>query len=190
MPQPQRLVFRFSRIGMPTGVAMVHTYLADTTDSSTRSIAVIVNLISVLRNYRLSRSRYFALALGVMYTGAAVGPVLGGLLIHSTGNLLSVFYFSTILHGIYATLILFILPESLTPARARGARLRRSQEKANQASGNRVFSILKNSTRFFSPLLVLLPQRLSNVMVFKQRRNWSLFLVAIAYALVTNTEVS
>ena len=121
----------------------------------------------------------------------AVGPVIGGLLIHTTGTIMSAFYFAFTLHGIYTIFILFLLPESLTRARARSARLRRTQEKADQVSGNRVLGVLKTSTRFFSPLVVLLPEKSSDANLLKRRsRDWNLFFIAIAYGLVTSIIVS
>lgn len=125
-----------------------------------------------------------------MFTGVAVGPVLGGLLIRSTGTILSVFYFASMLHGLYAILILLILPESLTRARARGARLRRRQERANQAPSGRTLSVLKGITGFFSPLAVLLPEKSLDTNPLKRRRDWSLFCISIAYGLVTSIMVS
>lgn len=104
---------------------------------------------------------------------------------------MSAFYLALILHGIYLTLILFFLPESLTRARIRGARLRRNQEMVKQVSSNRVLGILKSSFMFFSPLLVLLPQQSSDVNSLKRRsRDWSLFFIVLAYGLVTSDTVS
>lgn len=121
-----------------------------------------------------------------MFTGVAVGPALAGLLIRSTGTLLSAFYFATILHGIYTILLLLALPEPLTRARARSARLRRRQGKANQASGGRAGALLKNITGFFSSLVVLLPEKSLDASSVKQGgRDWSLCFLVIAYALVT-----
>lgn len=125
-----------------------------------------------------------------MYTGVAAGPVLGGLLIRSTGNILSVFYFASILHGVYAILVLFILPESLTRARARGARLRRRQEEANQASGGRALDPFKTIARLLRPLIVLLPDKSSANALKQGSKDWNLFLIAIAYGLFTSVMVS
>ncbi|KAF8136749.1 MFS general substrate transporter [Boletus edulis] len=150
---------------MSSGVAANHAYLADTTDPSTRS-------------------PYFSLSLGLMFTGVAVGPAVGGLLIRSTGTMMSVFYFASILHVAYAVFILFILPESLTRARMRGARLRRRQEQTNQASSGRAPDVLKAAARFLDPIVVLLPEQSSDANSLKQRRDWSLFFIAIASGLV------
>ncbi|KAG6376479.1 hypothetical protein JVT61DRAFT_2472 [Boletus reticuloceps] len=93
---------------MSSGVAANHAYLADTTDPSTRSL-------------------YFSLLLGLMFTGVAVGPAVGGLLIRSTGTMM-----------------------------------------------------------FLDPIVVLLPEQSSNANSLKQRRDWSLFLIAIASGLVSS----
>lgn len=176
---------------MPSGVAITHTYLADTTDPSTRLAVLGESLGFVFHNYRLDRSQYLSLALGLMFTGVAVGPALGGLLIRSTGTILSVFYLACILHGTYTILVLLILPESLTRARERGARLRRTREMANQSSSGRVLNLLKYPTRFLSPLVALFPEQSLDAKPLKPRRkDWSLFFIALAYGLVTSAIVS
>lgn len=44
----------------------------------------------------------------------SLGPILGTALIKKTGDILSVFYFSTMLHTAMLLVVLFILPESLS----------------------------------------------------------------------------
>ena len=109
---------------------------------------------------------------------------------HSTGDLLAVFYFACTLHGICSVIILFILPESLTQARARGARLRRSLDKANQVSGDRALGVLKSGAKFFSPLAIFLPDQSSDGHPHTRKRDWSLLFIAIAYGLNTSIMVS
>ncbi|KAF9246164.1 major facilitator superfamily domain-containing protein [Melanogaster broomeanus] len=152
---------------MPAGVAADHAYLADTTEPSTRS-------------------RYFSLSLGFMFTGVAVGPIIGGILIRLTGNTLSVFYLATALHAIYTLLAFFVLPESLTRARARGAHLRHNKEMANRVDSGRALRVYKGATNFLTPLIVLLPERILDGNPLKRsRRDWSLFLIAASYGLNT-----
>ena len=125
-----------------------------------------------------------------MFVGVAVGPALGGLLIRSTGTIPSVFYLACVLDGLYAIFVLLVLPESLTHARARGARLRRGQEKANQPSG-RVLNVLESITKFLRPVAVLLPEQSLDANPPKQRtRDWSLFLIAIAFGLLASVTVN
>ncbi|KAH0827047.1 major facilitator superfamily domain-containing protein [Lanmaoa asiatica] len=152
---------------LSAGAAAGSAYLADTTDPS-------------------MRSRYFSLSLGLSFAGIAVGPILGGILMRFTGNILSVFYFASILHGAKTILILFVLPESLTRARARGARMRRKEEKANQASSGGALGVHKSITKLFDSLVVLLPDRPLDANPLKQgRRDWNLFFIAIACGFVT-----
>ncbi|KAG9318823.1 major facilitator superfamily domain-containing protein [Chiua virens] len=151
---------------LSSGMAVNQAYLADTTHPSTRS-------------------RYFSLSLGLVFFGGAVGPILGGLIIRLTGSLLSVFYFVCLLHMFYSTAVLLILPESLTRARARGARLRRKQYKANQVSNGLILDVLKRTTSFLSPLTVLLPERASDTDPLKRNgKDWSLFCIAVPYGLI------
>ncbi|KAF9218282.1 MFS general substrate transporter [Gyrodon lividus] len=152
---------------MSAGVAANHAYLADTTDSSTRS-------------------RYFSLSLGLMFTGVAVGPIVGGILMRLTGTTLSVFYLATVLHTIYALLAIFVLPESLTRARARCARLRHKKEKANGVNNGRALRVFKGATNFLTPLAVLLPERILDGNPLKRPKgDWSLFFTAVGYGLNT-----
>ncbi|KAF8843573.1 MFS general substrate transporter [Paxillus ammoniavirescens] len=147
------------------GVAANHAYLADTADPSTRS-------------------RYFSLSLGVMFAGVAIGPVVGGILIRLTGTTLSVFYLATVLHSLYILLAIFVLPESLTQARGRAARLR--HKKVNHADSSRALRIFKGATNFLTPLVVLLPEHiLAGNPLKRSRGDWSLSLIAVCYGLVT-----
>ncbi|KIJ16785.1 hypothetical protein PAXINDRAFT_74219 [Paxillus involutus ATCC 200175] len=147
------------------GIAANHAYMADTADPSTRS-------------------RYFSLSLGLMFTGVAIGPVVGGILIRMTGNTLSVFYFATVLQSLYILLAIFVLPESLTQARGRAARMR--HKKVNHAGSSRALRIFKGATNFLTPLVVLLPEHiLAGNPLKRSRGDWSLFLIAVSYGLVT-----
>jgi hypothetical protein len=52
--------------------------------------------------------------MGIMMVGIALGPIVGTAIIRQTGDILSVFYFSTATHIFMFFLVLFILPESLS----------------------------------------------------------------------------
>ncbi|KIK98704.1 hypothetical protein PAXRUDRAFT_9354 [Paxillus rubicundulus Ve08.2h10] len=150
---------------MSAGIAANYAYLSDTTDPSTRS-------------------RYFSLSLGLMFTGVAIGPIVGGVLIRLTGTTMSVFYLATVLHSLYIFLAIFVLPESLTQARGRGARLR--HRKVNRADSNRTSRIFKGATNFLTPLVVLLPEHiLAGNPLKRSKGDWSLFLIAVCCGLVT-----
>ncbi|KAI6097669.1 major facilitator superfamily domain-containing protein [Pisolithus croceorrhizus] len=152
----------------PTAVAVNHAYLADTCEPS-------------------ARSQMFAFALGLTFTGFAVGPLLGGFLIHLTGSTLSVFYMALSIHLAYALFLLFVLPESLTEAKARAARLRYKQERERNADIPTLSRVFKEATRFLSALAVLLPRDIMDADPLKRsKKDWNLFLLAISYAFSTS----
>lgn len=153
---------------MPTAVAANHAYIADTCKPS-------------------ARSQIFAFALGLTFIGFAVGPLLGGFLIHLTGSTLSVFFMALAIHLVYALVLVFILPESLTEAKARAARLRYKQEKEQNADISTLRRVFKEATRFLSALAVLVPRDIIDANPLKRsKKDWNLFLLAISYALATS----
>jgi len=139
----------------------------------------------------IHRSRMFSLALGLIFAGFAVGPLIGGVTIRMTGSTLSVFYLAATLHFIYALLLIFILPESLTKVRARNTRLRHKAEKEMNMNASTRSRILKGATRFLDALAVLRPRDTIDGNPLKHhKKDWSLFLVAICYATSTSVVVS
>ncbi|KAH7889409.1 major facilitator superfamily domain-containing protein [Phlebopus sp. FC_14] len=154
--------------GMSAGVAANHAYMADTAEPATRS-------------------RLFSLFLGFMFTGVALGPIIGGILIRVTGSTLSVFYLATVLHSLYAILCILVLPESLTRARARATRLRHKKHSAGRENLSRTLRVVKSTANFIRPLTVLLPEVTVDGNPLKRpRRDWSLFLIAISYGLISS----
>ncbi|KAG1782638.1 major facilitator superfamily domain-containing protein [Suillus placidus] len=151
--------------GMTTGIAASHAYLADSTHHS-------------------ERSGMFSLALGTMFVGVALGPVIGGILIRATGSTLSTFYLAATVHALHAAFMFLIIPESQTKARALGAQKRRQASLDRRNDGTlRAASVLKSATRFFSPLAVLLPDRISvdGNPLKRSKRDWSLCFIATSY---------
>lgn len=116
-----------------------------------------------------------------MFFGVALGPVIGGVLIRATGSTLSTFYLSATVHALYAASMFLIVPESQTKARALGAQKRR-QASLERRNGDAV-SILKSAMRFFSPLAVLLPERVSvnGNPLKRSKRDWSLCFIVASY---------
>jgi hypothetical protein len=113
------------------------------------------------------------------------GPTLGGIIIHVTGSVLSVFYIATGIHLFYAALIILVIPESLSVRRmlqARKLRRERLEEEALVRPRN-AFAAWKSVFRFLHPLEVFYPVRVSSTTspLKKSRKDWNLFLVAIAY---------
>ncbi|KAG0699659.1 major facilitator superfamily domain-containing protein [Suillus ampliporus] len=151
--------------GMSTGIAASHAYLADST-------------------HHAERSRMFSLALGAMFSGVALGPVIGGILIRVTGSALSTFYLAATLHALYAAYMFLIVPESQTKARAMAAHKRQQEALGRQNDGiSRATAVLKSVVRFFSPLAVLLPERVivDGNPLKRPKRDWSLCLIAASY---------
>ena len=132
--------------------------------------------------------------LGLLFTGMAVGPLLGGLIIRFTGQFIIVFYISTAIHAFYAFLIWFVIPESLSPADLAAARARHKLDmeeyRASHASGG-VLVFFKRMFAFLTPLAMFLPIDLNKGgnPAKGRRLDWSLFFLAIAYACVISLMV-
>ncbi|KAG8819268.1 hypothetical protein FRC19_009987, partial [Serendipita sp. 401] len=158
--------------GIATGSAATHAYLSDTTTS-------------------LNRSRIFSLMLGLLFGGMAVGPIIGGQLITSTGNLLSVFYISFVVHLVYLFITLFIIPESLKKEVMESNRKQSNPVTSDAPSTQLIWKYMTTTQRtsqilggvffFLTPLSVFLPRKTGN----SQQKNWNLTFLAIAYGVIT-----
>ncbi|KAF8077579.1 major facilitator superfamily domain-containing protein [Lyophyllum atratum] len=163
--------------GLTAAAAAMHAYIADTTTEA-------------------NRSRTFALSLGLLFTGMAFGPTLGSLLIRVTGQLLSVFYVATLLHLIYASMVWFVLPESLLQSQMQQSRVKYEEElrdTARDRESNPAVGLLVRVKRLFtflSPLTVFLPElkaaRLGDNPLKRKRRDWNLTLLAVVYGLAVS----
>ncbi|KAJ7063503.1 major facilitator superfamily domain-containing protein [Mycena amicta] len=150
--------------GFSTASAATHAYLSDVVAPS-------------------ERSRTFSLFLGVVFAGLGIGPTLGGLVVKSTHNLLSVFYLAAIIHFIYCILCFFLLPESLSKSsmesakllHIEAARVHNAQDRTLLVRTQRLFSFLK-------PLMIFFPGPESSSVPRKGRKwDWNLALLATAY---------
>ncbi|KAJ7928150.1 major facilitator superfamily domain-containing protein [Mycena leptocephala] len=129
------------------------------------------------------RSRIFSFVVGSMLAGIGIGPILGSFVLRTTHhNLLSVFYLAAALRLIYASVIWFFLPESLTTVKMKRASIRyrdnpsTTEEPTLWWSSQRLFFFLK-------PLSLLLPEKISNPTSPKVgKRDWNLTLLVLAYA--------
>ncbi|KAJ7928155.1 major facilitator superfamily domain-containing protein [Mycena leptocephala] len=129
------------------------------------------------------RSRIFSFVVGSMLAGIGIGPILGSFVLRTTHhNLLSVFYLAAALRLIYASVIWFFLPESLTAVKMKRASIRyrdnpsTTEEPTLWWSSQRLFFFLK-------PLSLLLPEKISNPTSPKVgKRDWNLTLLVLAYA--------
>lgn len=154
--------------GLTSAIAAMHAYLADCTTPA-------------------SRSRIFSLNLGFMFSGAALGPTIGGLLIHATGNILSVFYMSTISHCFYALMVWCIIPESLTNAQRNRSRLQHARDKALIIEQGKVKVWMSRIFGFLTPLSVIMPLSVPSGNPLKSKRtDWNLTLLAASYGLVVS----
>ncbi|KAI4189752.1 MAG: hypothetical protein L6R41_001235 [Letrouitia leprolyta] len=79
-------------------MALTNAYVSDCTPPGKRNVA-------------------FGYFHGVLFTGIAIGPLIGGYLVKLTGTLVSVFYYALAAHAFYALFVLLVVPESLTEER-------------------------------------------------------------------------
>ncbi|KAL8937690.1 MAG: hypothetical protein Q9211_003555, partial [Gyalolechia sp. 1 TL-2023] len=84
-------------------MALTNAYVSDCTPPAKRNVA-------------------FGYFHGVLFTGIALGPLVGGYLVKWTGTLVSVFYCAVVAHTFFALFVLLVVPESLTKERQLAAR--------------------------------------------------------------------
>ncbi|KAG6902244.1 hypothetical protein C0995_002616 [Termitomyces sp. Mi166 len=165
-----------SSSGVTAAIAAIHAYVADTTTES-------------------ARSRTLSLALGLLFTGMAIGPSLGGLLVRFTGSPLSVFYAAAGIHLIYAFIVCLVLPESLLKSQMEQSRLKHDSElrdtSENLAAGALVR--IRRLFAFLSPLSVFLPDFKEMAPgqnpLKRKKKDWNLTIVAGVYALAISIMV-
>lgn len=159
--------------GMASAGAATNSYMADTTTSATRSGTM-------------------SLALGLIFTGIALGSTFGGLLIRFTHTTMSVFYAATAAHVLFGVFLWFIVPESRTRSQMKQSVLKH-QEEAKQlsyASAVPVSVRIRRIFKFLDPLSIFFPElHKSNLRTRVRRRDWSLPLVALAYGSAVSVAV-
>lgn len=156
--------------GFSTAVAAQHAYIAETSNDATRA-------------------RYLSLNLGLMFTGLAIGPTVGSLLIRSTGVIISVFWLTLAVHLLYAVLIFAGLPEPLSQRRMMASRKKYADELRDDAEDRASCSTpgwrmrAKRLFKFLAPLSILLPNFVENDRkpLKTKERDWTLALIAVAY---------
>lgn len=101
------------------------------------------------------RSAVFGYLHGCMFTGIAIGPFLGGIIVKVADDVLVIFYVAALCHATFIFSVLFLIPESLSRERQVTAREKYKLEHQN----DEVFQWLSFSriTSFFLPLKILLP---------------------------------
>ena len=141
----------------------------------------------------------FSLYMGLMFTGVALGPSLGALLIRFTGRTLSVFYATAAVYLLYALFVWFAIPESLLEHQMRHSRLKYEKELKDlevDRAANPITGFLAKTKRLFaflSPLTIFFPdngdQNSAENPLRQHKRDWSLTLMAVGYGLATTVIV-
>lgn len=134
-----------------------------------------------------------------MYTGIALGPTIGSLLLHFSGQILSVFYMALGLHILYSCFVWFILPESLTKSDMKLAKSRHADSRREALSDydRGLFArFIRNARHLFSflrPLAIFGPIEVVNGngnITKGRRKDWNLTLLAVAYSFAVVLMVS
>jgi len=117
-------------------MALAYSYGADCTSPKNRAVA-------------------FGAFQGCLFFGIAVGPVLGGLLVEATGNMLSIFYVAMLIYAVFILYITLVLPESLSKRRQLEARATRTR--MNQQQYGKHWISHFNPRAVLQPLAILFP---------------------------------
>lgn len=133
-----------------------------------------------------------------MFTGLAIGPTVGSLLIRSTGVIISVFWLTLAVHLLYAVLIFAGLPEPLSQRRMMASRKKYADELRDDAEDRASCSTpgwrmrAKRLFKFLAPLSILLPNFVENDRkpLKTKERDWTLALIAVAYGFTISIIVS
>lgn len=157
--------FEGSLGGLGAAQANLHAYIADCTNPS-------------------DRSRIFSVFTGLVYTGMAIGPAMGGFLVRQSGSLITVFIYAFASHLIFASMVWFVIPESLTPTQLSRAKIAYKESKARVRRGMggtfvRLASVVA-PLKVFTPVTVTTGDN-----PLKRRKDWNLTLVAAAYGFST-----
>ncbi|KLO08949.1 MFS general substrate transporter [Schizopora paradoxa] len=171
--------------GTATAAAGVQSYIADCTPPS-------------------ARAHTFSLILGLRFTGMALGPTIGGLLMRlsSSHSPSIVLYLTATVHAIYAIAVVTVVPEALSSTtKAENRRRRRESIAARNVNLSDVEELSFGSKvsvatkQFFNkalgvvkPLAVIAPIVVYDDAVSPQRsrhKDWSLTFIALAAALAS-----
>lgn len=127
------------------------------------------------------QARTFSLMLGLMFIGLAVGPALGSFIVRCSGSTLSVFYLAAGAHILGSLVILFILPESVTPARMALSRAKYHEYQRKNLDTS-LISIIKRMFAFLKPLALFIPRNAPKDGDPKsdKQTDWNLGLVALS----------
>ncbi|KAH0537589.1 hypothetical protein FGG08_005621 [Glutinoglossum americanum] len=120
-------------------MAITHSYATDCTTPANRNVV-------------------FGYFHGCLFTGIALGPIIGGYIVRITGQILSIFYLALGAHLLSATFLLLVIPESLSRERQRSARERhRIEEESSRALPGQTWVGTLKSANILAPLDILYP---------------------------------
>ncbi|KAL5489752.1 hypothetical protein ACEPAI_4584 [Sanghuangporus weigelae] len=145
-----------------------------------------------------SRAGVFSLTLGLRFMGMAIGPTLCALIVHFTGTPIAALVLVIATHIVYALMMLFVVPESLSSEkRAENRRVWRETRNAG-ASGdeqgsensisNRIVqksrSLVRSALAFLRPLSVAGPITVTQPSG-KIHKDWSLTFIVVSNGLAS-----
>ena len=143
-----------------TKMAATNAYIADCTSPDRRAVS-------------------FAYMHSIFFLGMAVGPVIGGLLINYTGNVIIVFYCALAVHVSFALFVLFLVPESVSPEQMVQARQNHNSRRFSAegiAYSPRHWRYWSNFLNIFQPLEIFWPKGRGSL--FKRKKR-NLLILAI-----------
>ena len=170
--------------------AAVQAYFVDCTPPEAQSVCFGTSDYALTDLFDTS-SRLFSLYMGLLFTGTAIGPTLGSIVIRLTGSLLSVFYITAAVHISFAMAVALFVPESLSKQRILGAR--RSHEAAVRAANQApkrgdLSSAFRKLFAFLTPLAIF--HQGSTGQERRPKKSWNLTLVALSFACMVSLLVN
>lgn len=106
-----------------------------------------------------TRARLFAVTTGVMFSGVAIGPSVGGHLTAATGDVVITLWISAMLHAVII-LVLPFFPESLNQVRRDEATRAHKETQANAPHASAWERLYKAALAPFRSLRILMPERI------------------------------
>ncbi|KAH7099879.1 MFS general substrate transporter [Auriculariales sp. MPI-PUGE-AT-0066] len=147
--------------GMSTASSTMHAYISDCVEPT-------------------HRARMFSMSMGLLFSGMAVGPWLGGKLIAHTGDLLSVFWFAGVIHLCGSLFWIIFVPESLPEDVKQSNITAQAERLAKERSDEPQFSVWK-LFKFLRPLKMLLPRPV-DPNNHRRGMDWNLTFLAAAHS--------
>ena len=175
---------RYLRSAPPTLGAAETAYMRDVSEPHELYVVLCNGVTTNI--HHLASSRNFSFLVSIFPIGGIVGPVTGSFIAQRTGTVISVLYATTIMHLIYASIVLFLMPESVSETSMMHARNQYASKLASAVdidAGPFRRRLLVFAKAFWDsfPLHVLTPKRLSNS---RWKRDYDLTLLALSAGLI------